>query len=86
MKPPSLPGHKNTRRIPAIERPEMKPRLRPLSAGKRALSVPPQDLGRYAPPRAPEAPPHPGAVWPLVVLTILAAVVGAGLAMWALTG
>lgn len=86
MKPPSEPGHRrSTRPIAAIERPEMRPRLRPMTAGKRSHSVPPGALGRYAPTRAATEREPRTRIWPYVLLTIAAAAAGAGVAFWALS-
>ncbi len=65
--------------VPAIDRPEMKPILRPLSSLSSSGSYPPGTLGRYAPPR-PEAAaspkPETRPLWPWIVLGgVVAAVI-----------
>lgn len=82
MKPPSVPGARRTPPVPAIDRPELRPRLR-------AVTDPPGQapaagaLGRYAPPRARHSPPASRAVLGIYVLLALgAALLGAGVALW----
>lgn len=90
MKPPSEPGRKKrTRPLAAIDRPGMRPRVRPLSASEGRSSRPslvPGALGHYAPPRAStERDPRPR-LWPYLLLTVAAGVLGGGVAFWLLSG
>jgi hypothetical protein len=50
MKPPSEQGARRTPVIAAIDKPEMKPKIRALTSS-RAATAQPGSLGRYAPPR-----------------------------------
>lgn len=85
MKPPSEPGtRERTPMVAAIERPEMQPRLRPLSEPS---SAPPArasgSLGRYAPPRERALTPRDrGSLLLYVVLIAAAALLGAVVAWW----
>jgi len=72
MKPKTEPNAPaKTPVVPAIDRPEMKPVLRPLSSLSSSGSYPPGTLGRYAPPRPVAAPPprrSHGRLWLWVAL------------------
>lgn len=64
--------------VPAIDRPEMRPRLRPVS--ERPLRHPtPLPLGNYAPPRVQG---KRSLLWLYVILALAAALAGAGIALW----
>jgi hypothetical protein len=77
MKPLDAPADR-TEVVPAIERPDMRPRLRPVS--ERPLRHPtPLPLGNYAPPRVQAKRSW---LWLYVLLTMAAALAGAGIALW----
>jgi hypothetical protein len=79
MKPPSERSDK-TEIVPAIERPDMRPRLRPVTEPPPAWNHPgPGTLGNYAPPR-PRG--KRSWLWLYVVLTLGAALAGAGVTLW----
>jgi hypothetical protein len=67
-----------TELMPAIERPDMRPRLRPVS--ELPLRHPtPIPLGNYAPPRVQGKRSW---LWLYVILALAAALAGAGIALW----
>lgn len=67
-----------TELMPAIERPDMRPRLRPVS--ELPLRHPtPIPLGNYAPPRVQAKRSW---LWLYVILALAAALAGAGIALW----
>jgi hypothetical protein len=77
MKPLDAPADR-TEVVPAIERPDMRPRLRPVS--ERPLRHPtPLPLGNYAPPRVQG---QRSLLWLYVILALAAALAGAGIALW----
>lgn len=78
MKPPSDPNGDRTEIVPAIERPDMRPRLRPVSEPP-AWQTSPGALGHYAPPRP---QPRRSWLWLYLVLTMAAALAGAGVTLW----
>lgn len=77
MKTPKGPSEDRTDIVPAIERPDMRPRLRPVSEPP-AWMAPPAALGHYAP-RA-----RPSRRWLLLYLVLIAgaALAGAGVTLW----
>lgn len=79
MKPPSDREDK-TEIVPAIDRPDMRPRLRPVSEPP-LWPTPPGALGHYATPR-PGSQRKRSWLWLYVVLSAGAALVGAGVALW----
>lgn len=84
MKPPSEPGARKTPRVPAIDRPELRPRLRPMTDPLRqSRAQTAGSLGRYAPPCSRRSPHAPRAVlWIYALLAVAAALLGAGAALW----
>lgn len=66
--------------VPAIDRPEMQPVLRPISS-VRTPSHPPGALGHYAPPAAAPAPLVRRRRWPWFLLAAMIVAAGAGLAI-----
>jgi hypothetical protein len=78
MKTPGGPSEDRTDLVPAIERPEMRPRLRPVSESP-AWPAAPGALGHYAPPRA---RPSRRWLWLYLALIVGAALAGAGVTLW----
>ena len=77
MKPQEAPADR-TEVVPAIERPDMRPRLRPVS--ELPLRHPtPIPLGNYARPRTQA---RRSLLWLYVILAMAAALLGAGIALW----
>jgi hypothetical protein len=77
MKPLDAPADR-TAVVPAIDRPDMRPRLRPVS--ERPLRHPtPLPLGNYAPLRVQG---KRSLLWLYVILALAAALAGAGIALW----
>jgi len=66
--------------VPAIDRPDMRPRLRPYSE-PRVWPSSPGELGHYATPR-PGSQRKRSWLWLYVVLTVGAALAGAGITLW----
>jgi hypothetical protein len=79
MKPPSEREDK-TEIVPAIDRPDMRPRLRPVTEPP-AWQAAPGALGHYATPR-PGLHRKRSWLWLYVVLSVGAALVGAGITLW----
>jgi hypothetical protein len=77
MKPPSEQGVRRTPVIPAIDKPEMKPKIRALTS-PRAITARPGGLGRYAPPRDETRSKRRTPTW---VYMVVAAVSSAALAV-----
>jgi hypothetical protein len=69
MKPPTEPGVQRAPRVPAIARPEMRPKIRALTDSDLA---PDGNLGRYAPPRAGAHQPVRSSVTIWIYLGIIA--------------
>jgi hypothetical protein len=77
MKPQDAPADR-TEVVPAIERPDMRPRLRPVS--ELPLRHPtPLPLGNYARPRTQG---KRSLLWLYVILAMAAALLGAGITLW----
>lgn len=77
MKPADVRADR-TEIVPAIERPDMRPRLRPVS--ELPLRHPtPIPLGNYAPPRVQGKRSW---LWLYMILAMAAALAGAGIALW----
>ena len=88
-KPPEPPGAElRTPHLPLLERPDGKPKLRPLSSLV-SSSVSPRSLGHYAPPRErdiPEVPRSRTAFWLWSAALVLAIVFGALVAIIVVRG
>jgi hypothetical protein len=80
MKPPSSERDDKTEIVPAIDRPDMRPRLRPVSEPPPWHLTTPM-LGNYATPR-PGSQRKRSWLWLYVVLSAGAALVGAGVTLW----